>query len=172
MIRLGYIKVPRIEEAFDSRNLLPSTALDPLLVPDNFGLEERNCTPNVRRKNIFFHRSILRKKFIKNVSYFSSHKTKFFSFMFMHQLFFIYNHDCLKYNSNETFNEWYHLECALRLFCKKYSFTSKITFILNNIFLFVFVQDRIFLFLPNIVKIKISKRFLKVTFMFKACWSY
>ena len=27
--RLGYVKVPRIEEAFDSRNLLPSTALDP-----------------------------------------------------------------------------------------------------------------------------------------------
>ena len=27
--RLGYIKVPRIEEAFDSRNLLPSNALDP-----------------------------------------------------------------------------------------------------------------------------------------------
>ena len=27
--RLGYIKVPRIEEAIDSRNLLPSTALDP-----------------------------------------------------------------------------------------------------------------------------------------------
>ena len=25
---LGYIKVPRIEEAFDWRNLLPSTALD------------------------------------------------------------------------------------------------------------------------------------------------
>ena len=28
-VRLGYIKFPRIEEAFDSRNLLPSTALDP-----------------------------------------------------------------------------------------------------------------------------------------------
>ena len=27
--RLGYIKVPGIEEAFDSRNLLLSTALDP-----------------------------------------------------------------------------------------------------------------------------------------------
>ena len=26
---LGLVKVPRIEEAFDSRNLLPSTALDP-----------------------------------------------------------------------------------------------------------------------------------------------
>ena len=26
--RLGYVKVPRIEEAFGSRNLLPSTALD------------------------------------------------------------------------------------------------------------------------------------------------
>ena len=26
--RLGYVNVPRIEEAFDSRNLLPSTALD------------------------------------------------------------------------------------------------------------------------------------------------
>ena len=29
--RLGYDKVPRIEEAFDSRNLLPSTVLDPIL---------------------------------------------------------------------------------------------------------------------------------------------
>ena len=29
--RLGWVKVPRIEEAFDSRNLLPSTALDPIL---------------------------------------------------------------------------------------------------------------------------------------------
>ena len=28
--RLGYAKVPRIEEAFDSRNLLLSTALDPI----------------------------------------------------------------------------------------------------------------------------------------------
>ena len=28
--RLGYVKVPRIEESFDSRNLLPSTALDPM----------------------------------------------------------------------------------------------------------------------------------------------
>ena len=27
--RLGYVKVPKIEEAFDSRNLLPSTAPDP-----------------------------------------------------------------------------------------------------------------------------------------------
>ena len=27
--RLGYVKVPRIEEAFDSRNLLPTTALGP-----------------------------------------------------------------------------------------------------------------------------------------------
>ena len=26
---LGYVKVPRIDEAFDSRNLLPLTALDP-----------------------------------------------------------------------------------------------------------------------------------------------
>ena len=26
---LGYVKVPRIEKAFDSRNLLPPTALDP-----------------------------------------------------------------------------------------------------------------------------------------------
>ena len=26
---LGYVKVPRIEESFDLRNLLPSTALDP-----------------------------------------------------------------------------------------------------------------------------------------------
>ena len=30
--RLGYIKVPRIVEAFDSRNLLPSTALDPIIL--------------------------------------------------------------------------------------------------------------------------------------------
>ena len=29
---IGYVKVPRIEEAFDSRNLLPSTALDPNFV--------------------------------------------------------------------------------------------------------------------------------------------
>ena len=28
-VRLGYVKVPRIEEEFDSRNLLLSTALDP-----------------------------------------------------------------------------------------------------------------------------------------------
>ena len=28
-LRLGSVMVPRIEEAFDSRNLLPSTALDP-----------------------------------------------------------------------------------------------------------------------------------------------
>ena len=27
--RLGYLKVPRIEEAFDSRNLLPSSTFDP-----------------------------------------------------------------------------------------------------------------------------------------------
>ena len=27
--RLGYVMVPRIEEAFDPTNLLPSTALDP-----------------------------------------------------------------------------------------------------------------------------------------------
>ena len=27
--RLGNVKVPRIKKAFDSRNLLPSTALDP-----------------------------------------------------------------------------------------------------------------------------------------------
>ena len=27
--RLGYVEVSKIEEAFDSRNLLPSTALDP-----------------------------------------------------------------------------------------------------------------------------------------------
>ena len=31
-VRLGYVKVPRIEEAFDSKNLLPSTALDPNVV--------------------------------------------------------------------------------------------------------------------------------------------
>ena len=30
-VRLGYVKVPRMEKAFDSRNLLPSTALDPKL---------------------------------------------------------------------------------------------------------------------------------------------
>ena len=29
---LGYVKVPRIEGAFDPRNLLPSTALDPNIV--------------------------------------------------------------------------------------------------------------------------------------------
>ena len=29
LVSLGYVKVPRIEEEFDSRNLLPSTALDP-----------------------------------------------------------------------------------------------------------------------------------------------
>ena len=28
-IRLGQVKIPRIEEAFDSRNLLPSTSIDP-----------------------------------------------------------------------------------------------------------------------------------------------
>ena len=30
---LGQGKVPRIEKAFDSRNLLPSTALDPKIFP-------------------------------------------------------------------------------------------------------------------------------------------
>ena len=30
--RLGYVKVPRIEEAFYSRNLLPSPALDPIIL--------------------------------------------------------------------------------------------------------------------------------------------
>ena len=30
-VRLGYVKVTRIEEAFDSRNLLPSTVLDPFI---------------------------------------------------------------------------------------------------------------------------------------------
>ena len=29
LVRLGCVKDPRIEEAFDSRNPLPSTALDP-----------------------------------------------------------------------------------------------------------------------------------------------
>ena len=32
-VRLGYVKVPWIEEAFDSRNRLPSTALDPEYLP-------------------------------------------------------------------------------------------------------------------------------------------
>ena len=30
--QVSYVKVPRIEEAFDSRNLLPSTSLDPLIL--------------------------------------------------------------------------------------------------------------------------------------------
>ena len=33
--RLGYVKVPRSEEAFDSRILLLSTAFDPTFVLDN-----------------------------------------------------------------------------------------------------------------------------------------
>ena len=32
---IGYVKVLRIEEAFDSRNLLPSTALDPKKIPND-----------------------------------------------------------------------------------------------------------------------------------------
>ena len=35
-VRLGYVKVPQIEEAFDSRNLLPSTALVPFFPPRFF----------------------------------------------------------------------------------------------------------------------------------------